>query len=225
MFADLFFFRIYLCLSRDFVNRHVFLLLDLHRDSPKLPWGIQRICGPFVLKSILSRDSLSCDTRSLNLCVLFKFIFLLIPLIHSAPFLLFSHILLYTNFFWCNITTRNIFFIPDDPVARNLTIIFNFSSQRPHLNYIFFLTFIVLIQWNFPRNIPTKLQAMLWLVNKSESLKCAKVVFLKLGANLFFCGIHLKPLKLWQKYREDLNRHIPLKINEFASLALAGRYP
>ena len=26
-------------------------------------------------------------------------------------------------------------------------------------------------------------------------------------------------------YREDLNRHIPQKINEFASLALAGRYP
>ena len=30
-----------------------------------------------------------------------------------------------------------------------LIIIFNFSSQRPHLNY----TFIVLLQWNFPRNI------------------------------------------------------------------------
>ena len=28
-----------------------------------------------------------------------------------------------------------------------------------------------------------------------------------------------------KKYREDLNRHIPQKINEFASLALAGRYP
>ena len=35
------------------------------------------------------------------------------------------------------ITTRNIFLIPDDAVARNLIIIFNFSSQRPHLNYIF----------------------------------------------------------------------------------------
>ena len=35
------------------------------------------------------------------------------------------------------ITTQNIFLIPDDPVARNLIIIFNFSSQRPHLNYIF----------------------------------------------------------------------------------------
>ena len=28
-----------------------------------------------------------------------------------------------------------------------------------------------------------------------------------------------------KKYREDLNGHISPKINEFASLALAGRYP
>ena len=28
-----------------------------------------------------------------------------------------------------------------------------------------------------------------------------------------------------KKIREDLNRHISQKINEFASLALAGRYP
>ena len=26
-------------------------------------------------------------------------------------------------------------------------------------------------------------------------------------------------------YREDLNRHIPQKISEFASLAIARRYP
>ena len=25
----------------------------LHWDSPKLPWGMQRICGPFVLKTII----------------------------------------------------------------------------------------------------------------------------------------------------------------------------
>ena len=79
-------------------------------------------------------------------------------------------------------------------------------------------------------DLPTKLQAMLLLFNKSESLECAKVVVLKLGTILFYSGIHFKPLKLWKKiyiyaYREDLNRHIPQKINEFASLALAGRYP
>ena len=41
------------------------------------------------------------------------------------------------QFFVMYITTRNIFLIPDDAVARNVIIIFNFSSQRPHLNYIF----------------------------------------------------------------------------------------
>ena len=89
--------------------------VDLHWASPHLPWGMQRICGPFILEFIreilstsmffcrsiyietaqnsreecnefadllfwrlslcLSRDSLSCDTRLLNLCILFKFIF------------------------------------------------------------------------------------------------------------------------------------------------------
>ena len=43
----------------------------------------------------------------------------------------------------------------------------------------------------------TKLQAMLLLL--SESLECAKVVVLKLGAILFHSGIHFKPLKLWKK--------------------------
>ena len=52
----------------------------------------------------------------------------------------FSHILVYTNFFFMYITTQNIF-IPDVAVARNLIITFNFSSQRPHLNYIFLSNF------------------------------------------------------------------------------------
>ena len=40
-------------------------------------------------------------------------VYILIPLIHSAPFSRFSHILLYTNFFLMYITTRNVFLIPD----------------------------------------------------------------------------------------------------------------
>ena len=64
---------------------------------------------------------------------------------------------------------------------------------------------------------------MLLLFNKSESLECAKVVILKLGAILFYSGIHFKPQNYEKKYREDLNRHIPQKINEFALLTLAGR--
>ena len=129
-----FYFRIY---SRDFVNQHVFLLLDLHWDNPKLPWGMQRICGPFVFQTIIMPfKRLFVLWHSLIRSLYFIQVYIFIPLIHSAPFLRFSHILLYTNFF-TYITTRNIFLIPDDAVARNLIIIFNFSSQRPHLNYIF----------------------------------------------------------------------------------------
>ena len=157
-----------------------FLLLDLHWDSPKLPWGMQRICGPFVLKTIIMPfKRLFVLWHSLIRSLYFIQVYIFIPLIHSAPFLGFSHILLYTNFFLVYITTRNIFLIP---VARNLIIIFNFSSQRPHLNYIFL-------------------------------------------SNVYSFSTYFKPLKLWKKYREDRNRHIPQKINEFASLALAGRYP
>ena len=43
-------------------------------------------------------------------------------------------------------------------------------------------------------DLPTELQAMLF--NKSESLECAKVVVSKLGAILFYSGIHFKPLRL-----------------------------
>ena len=71
-------------------------------------------CNEFVdllfwrLSLCLSRDSLSCDTRSLDLSILFKFIFLYL-FIHSAPFLPFSHILLYTNFL--RILPRETFFL------------------------------------------------------------------------------------------------------------------
>ena len=37
---------------------------------------------------------------------------------------------------------------------------------------------------------------MLLSFNKSESLECAKAVVLKLGAILFYNGLHFKPLKL-----------------------------
>ena len=111
--------------------------VDLHWASPHLPWGMQRICGPFILEFIreilstsmffccsiyietaqnsreecnefadllfwrlslcLSRDSLSCDTRSLDLCILFKFIFLYLWYIppHSCTF----HTFYFTRFF------------------------------------------------------------------------------------------------------------------------------
>jgi len=89
------------------------------------------------LSSCLLRDSVLW--HSLTRSLYFIQVLIFIPLIHSAPFLRFSHILLYTNFFHMYITMRNIFLIPDDTVrlasARNLIFIFNFNSQRPQLNY------------------------------------------------------------------------------------------
>ena len=94
-------------------------------------WRLSWLC--------LSRESLSCDTSLLLIRSLYFIqVHIFIPLIHSAPFLRFSHSLVYTNFFLCILLHEiYIFFISDDAVARNLSIIVNFSSQRPYLNYIF----------------------------------------------------------------------------------------
>ena len=112
------------------------------------------------LSLCLSRDSVLW--LSLTRSLYFIQVLILIPLIHSAPFLRFSHILLCTNFFICTLPCEIFFlFIPDDTArsatARNLISIFNFSSQRPQLNYTLLLTFIVLIQRNFPYNISANL--------------------------------------------------------------------
>ena len=157
------------------------------------------------LSLCLSRDSLSCGTHSLDLCILFTFIFLYLLHIppHSFAFHtfyftpMFSYVYYHAKYFsysWWRCCSEFYYYF------------FDFSSQRPHLNCIFFLTFIVLIQWNLPWNIvptrpylPTKLQSVLLLFDTSESLECAKVVVLKLGALLFYSGIHFKPLKLWKK--------------------------
>ena len=120
-------------MSLDFVNQHVFFIyIETAQNS-------REECNEFAdllfwrLSLCLSRDSLSCDTRSLDLCILFRFIFLYLWYIppHSYAF----HTFTLHQFFLVYITTRNIFLIP---VARNLIIIFNFSNQRQHLNYIFF---------------------------------------------------------------------------------------
>ena len=74
---------------------------------------------------------------------------------------LFTHFTLH-HFFLVYITTRNIFLIPDDTVARNLIIIFNFSSQRSHLNYIF----LFFDTMDFPRNRSANL---LIFTNKASS--------------------------------------------------------
>ena len=82
-FEDLLFFRSYFCLWRDFCQPACpFAARFTLKTAPKLPWGMHRICRPFFLKTIIMnyfafRETLmSCATRSLDLVILFKFIFL-----------------------------------------------------------------------------------------------------------------------------------------------------
>ena len=60
---------------------------------------------------------------------------------------------------------------------------------------------------------------MLLFFNRSESLYCTQAFYIKLSVIPFYSEIPPK------NNRQDLDRHIPQKINEFPSLALAGRYP
>ena len=90
----------------------------------------------FRLSVCFSRDSLSCHTRSLARSLYFIQVYIFIPLIHSAPFLRAFHTFYFTPILFLCILP-NILLIPDDAFARNLIIIFNFRSQRRHLNYIF----------------------------------------------------------------------------------------
>ena len=181
-----------------FCQPALFMQLDLHWDSPKLPWGMHGIWRAFVLETIIMPfERLFIPWHSLIRSLYF------IQVYTSDTFrsnlVLLTHFTLH-QFFPMYITTRNIFLIPDDTIARN----FNFSSQRPHLNYIFLSNVYSFDTMEFSMKqvltcsyLPTELQAMLF--NKSESLECTKVVVSKLGTILFYSGIHFKPLKLWKK--------------------------
>ena len=90
-FEDLLFFRSYFCLWRDFCQPACPFQLHLHSKQP-----LTIIRNATNLRTLilffLSRDPWSCATHSLDLCILFKFIFLYLRIL-SAPFLRFSHIL------------------------------------------------------------------------------------------------------------------------------------
>ena len=95
------FFWIYLSLSKDFVNQHIFLLLDFYieiaqnsyeecNEVEDLLFWRQSLC--------LSRDSCPVTLAHIR-SLYFIQVYIFIPLINSAPFLRFSYILLYTIFF------------------------------------------------------------------------------------------------------------------------------
>ena len=146
---------------------------------------MHRICGSFVLKTIIMnyfafRETLmSCATRSLDLLILFKFIFLYLWYIpsHSCAFhtfclhQFFSYVYYHAEYFsflwWCRWSEK----------ARNLILILAVKSLTWSMFY--FLTFVVL---NFHKiyvltcsNLPTKLQAIcglfLWELKEPKHAK------------------------------------------------------
>ena len=138
-YLQTFHFRIYWCLSRDFVNQHVFFAARFALRQPKTP--VKNATN--VLKTIIMPFR--------RLFVLWHSLIRSLYFIYTSDTFRPLH-----QFFPMCVTTRNIFLIPNDAVARNLIIVYNvynFSCQRPHLNYLFFLTFIVLIQVNFSWNV------------------------------------------------------------------------
>ena len=171
--------------------------VDLHWASLHLPWGVQRICWPFILEFIreilstsmffccsiyietaqnsseecnefadllfwrlslcLSRDSLSYDIRSLDLCILFKFLFLYLWYIppHSCAF----HTFYFTPIFsYVYYHAKHFNFLSLMTLLLAIKLLFIISAVKGLIwSIFFFLTFIVLIQLNFPWNISTNL--------------------------------------------------------------------
>ena len=155
----------FICFFREILSTSMFffLRLDLHWDSPKLPWGMQRILKTIIMPF---KRFLPCDTRSLDLCILVKFMLNFLYLSHSDPFFHFSYILLYTNFLLC-ILPQEIFLLFLMTLLLGILLSFLISAVKGLIRTtFFFLTFIVLIQWNFPWNIITNL---LIFTNKASS--------------------------------------------------------
>ena len=100
-FEDILFFKkLFLPLERFLSTSMPFCSSTNIEDSPKLPYMLnsQRICGPFVLKTIIINhfafEVLFVLCHSLIRSLYFIQVYIFIPLMHSAPFLRFSRILL-----------------------------------------------------------------------------------------------------------------------------------
>ena len=135
-FEDLF-FRSYYCLSRDFCQPACLLAARFTLKTANSHKECNKFADLLCFKDH-HYESL-CLRHSLIRSLYFIQVYIFIPLIHSAPFLRFSHILLTPIFswvyhhaeyfsypWWCRWSAK----------ARHLFLIFNSSCKRPHLNYI-----------------------------------------------------------------------------------------
>ena len=110
VFAGLFFLE-FIYVFGEILSTSMFFCCSIYIDTAQ---NSREECNEFAdrlfwrLSLRLSRDSVLWHSliRSLR----FIQVYIFIPPIHSAPFLRFSHILLYTNIFWC-ILPREIYFL------------------------------------------------------------------------------------------------------------------
>ena len=96
------------------------------------------------LSLCLSRVSLSCDTRSLDLCILFKLILHFLYLWYIPP-----HSFAFHTFYFTPIFSYVYYH------AEYLSLFLISAVKGLIWTRFFFLTFIVSIQWNFPWNVST----------------------------------------------------------------------
>ena len=128
-----FFLKIYLCLSRDFINHHVFLpQTESSRFTlrqPKTPvsnaTNLRTSC--FQEYHYAFQETLCPVTLAHQIFVFYSNWYFYTSDTFRPIIVLFTHFTLH-QFFLMYITTQSIFLIPDDDVAQNLIIIFNFSS-------------------------------------------------------------------------------------------------
>ena len=117
----------------------------------------------FILTLCLSRDSLSCDTRSL---VFYSSLFFYTSNAFRPILARFSHIYFTPYFILCTLP-REIFFLSLMTLLLGIYLLFLISSVKGLIwTIFFFLTFIALIQWNFPWNISAN---VLIFSNKASS--------------------------------------------------------
>ena len=117
------FFLEFIYVFREILSTSMFFCCSIYIETAQ---NSREECNEFAdllffrLSLCLSRDSSSCDTRSLDLCISFKFIFLYLWYIlpHSRAF----HTFYFTPIFFLCILPREIFFL---------------SLKTPHLNKFF----------------------------------------------------------------------------------------
>ena len=99
------FFLEFIYVFRNILSTSMFFCCWIYIETAQ---NSRRECNEFadllfwILSLCLSRDSLSCDTRSLDLCILFKFIFLYLWFIppHSCAFHTFYFTLIFSSVYY-----------------------------------------------------------------------------------------------------------------------------